>query len=179
MLPVRGAVIGSCIASSRRRAARTRFLLIETNSLSAVLVAAALAVATGACCPDPIGADSGASASSSEAGGSLAFEPKLSAIQTGLFDKRCVTDCHEATSPASGLSLAPGRSYKELLNQASQQLGTAVRVVSGDPDRSYLVKKLEGSKGIVGEVMPRLAPERPQAEIDAVRSWIKRGARND
>ena len=148
-------------------------------ALAALATLAALAAALASCCPDPRTADSGSSFSSSEAGGSAAFEGKLSAIQTGLFDKRCVTDCHEATSAASGLSLAPGRSFAGLVNQASQQLGTAVRVVPGDPDRSYLVKKLEGSKGIVGEVMPRLAPQRPQAEIDAVRLWITRGARND
>jgi len=127
-----------------------------------------------ACCPDPQPASDGAALSDGVGGGT-----SLSVIQTQIFDHHCVTDCHEATSPAANLRLNPGKSHENLVNVASKQVTSQVRVIPGNADRSYLVRKLEGGPGIVGDQMPRLAPARPQAEIDQVRVWITRGAPND
>jgi hypothetical protein len=56
----------------------------------------------------------------------------------------------------------------------------AVRVIPGDPDNSYLVHKLEGSPGIVGERMPRTAgPFLTASQMLVIRRWIQLGANND
>lgn len=128
-----------------------------------------------ACCPEPKpSGDAGVAV-----GDGLAGAARLSVIQTQIFDKHCVTDCHEATSAAADLRLNRGKSYASLVNAASQQIASQVRVVPGDPDRSYLVKKLEGGPGIVGDQMPRLAPPLDPSTIELVRDWIKRGAPDD
>jgi hypothetical protein len=135
-----------------------------------------LAVLLAGCCPEVKGADGGGTASvDGLAGGGARF----SVIQKELFDRHCVKDCHEATNAAADLRLSPDKSYQNLINVASQQIASQIRVLPGDPERSYLVKKLEGGVGIYGRQMPRLAPARPQAEIDRVRTWITRGAPND
>jgi hypothetical protein len=100
-------------------------------------------------------------------------------IQRDIFDRHCVTDCHESVSGAAGLSLTPEDSYAELVAQPSQQLGSKLRVVPGDPKHSYLVRKLEGGAGIIGDQMPRLAPPLADPQIEQVRLWITRGALDD
>jgi hypothetical protein len=100
-------------------------------------------------------------------------------VQRELFDRRCVTDCHEAVNAAAALQLTRGRSHGNLVNQRSQQIASQLRVIPGDPEGSYLVKKLAGAVGAAGDQMPKFAPPRPQSEIDWVRAWITRGAPDD
>jgi hypothetical protein len=53
-------------------------------------------------------------------------------------------------------------------------------VIPGDPDNSYLVHKVEGAPGIVGQRMPRTAgPFLTPGQILILRRWIALGARND
>lgn len=142
----------------------------------AVSVLATLALAAAGCCPD-VGAQDGGVAVG-EAGAS-AGQARLTVIQQTIFDRHCVSDCHELVNAAANLKLAPGKSYQELVQQASHQISSRVRVVPGDPARSYLMIKMEGGAGMVGDRMPRLAPPRPKAELDLIRAWITRGAPND
>jgi hypothetical protein len=51
-----------------------------------------------------------------------------------------------------------------------------VRVLPGEPDRSFLVRKLEGPGPGEGEPMPRNAPPLEQYERELVRRWIEDGA---
>jgi hypothetical protein len=141
-----------------------------------VLGALALTTAAGSCCPD-VRRDDGSSGTSGDGG--PVGGASLSLIQKELFDRNCVSACHEAVNAAADLRLSPGESYQNLVNVPSQQITSQVRVVPGEADKSYLVKKLEGGVGMVGDQMPRLAPPRPQSEIDWVRTWITRGAPND
>lgn len=129
------------------------------------------------CCPDPKLADGGASSSGDAANASVGV--RLSQIQTNFFDKHCVTNCHTAVAGASNLSLASGRSHNNLVNVRSQQLTNQWRVLPGQASQSYLIKKMEGTTGIVGEQMPRLAPARPASELNQVREWINKGAPDD
>jgi hypothetical protein len=56
----------------------------------------------------------------------------------------------------------------------------AVRVIPGDPENSYLVQKLEGHSGIVGQRMPRTGgPYLTEGQMQIIRRWIARGAPND
>ena len=144
---------------------------------AAVLILA-VALGLGGCCPDPVSAGDGAASTGGD-GAAAAGSARLSTIQKELFNRHCVTDCHQNNNAAAGLTLATGRSYQALINQASQQITSQLRVSPGNAEASYLIKKLEGDADIVGVQMPRLAPPRPQAEIDRVRAWITRGAPND
>jgi hypothetical protein len=158
---------GCGMTDNRPVAARGTVLLC----LLAILVAAHPL----SCCPEVKLLDG--TVSSTVDGGALQVRYKV--IQQELFDRHCVTDCHESINAAANLRLTQDRSYLDLVNQASQQITSRIRVKPGQPDDSYLVRKLEGGPGIVGDRMPRLAPPRPQVEIDRVRVWIDRGASND
>jgi hypothetical protein len=133
----------------------------------------AWALALAGCCPEPRAPEAGSAAEISTLGA------RLSTLQRDLLDKHCVTDCHDGASAAAALPLNPSRSYGALVNQRSQQISTQIRVVPGDAAASYLVKKMLGGAGIVGDIMPKLAPPRPASEIDGLRGWITRGAPND
>ena len=50
------------------------------------------------------------------------------------------------------------------------------RVEPGDPDNSYLIRKLEGGPNINGQQMPFGGPPLDQAVIDDIRQWISDGA---
>lgn len=54
-----------------------------------------------------------------------------------------------------------------------------LRVSAGDPDASYLVRKLEGAAGITGARMPLGGPPLDPALIANVRAWITAGAQNN
>ena len=128
-----------------------------------------------ACCPEPRALD--ATSAGGDGGGTAAI--RFTALQQNLFDRRCVTDCHEAVNAGAGLTLARGRSWTALVNQRSQQITTRFRVLPGDVSASYLMKKVEGVTDYVGDRMPKGAPRLPQASIDELRVWIGRGAPND
>lgn len=81
--------------------------------------------------------------------------------------------CHG--SGTGGLELDGEGDHAALVNVPSVGAPEQVLVVPGDADASYLVLKLEGRAGIVGEVMP------PSGSLDAerigqVRAWIDGGA---
>jgi hypothetical protein len=57
----------------------------------------------------------------------------------------------------------------------SMQQPAVLRVAPGDPDASYLVRKIQGTAGIAGLRMPPLVVL-PPATITAIRDWIAAGA---
>jgi hypothetical protein len=69
-------------------------------------------------------------------------------------------------------------SYAALVNVASLQVALD-RVEPGNPDDSYLIRKLEGGPGITGVRMPQGGPFLDQATIDTIRQWIADGAPNN
>ena len=150
--------------------------MVKVSSTVPVRGAAALALLLACCCPDVRSLDGGAATGD---GGATAGQARLTVIQKNIFDRHCVSDCHESVNAAANLKLSSGKSYQNLVQQASHQIASRVRVVPGDPDRSYLIKKMEGGAGMVGDRMPRLAPPLPKADVEQIRAWITRGAPND
>lgn len=67
--------------------------------------------------------------------------------------------------------------YTNLVNVTSPNSGE-VLVIPGDDNASYLVKKLENRQS-VGLLMPFGGPPLPVNDIQNVRNWIKRGAKNN
>lgn len=116
------------------------------------------------------------------------LEPTFHAIQRDIFNARdlagrqACTDCHsdQGRNPSGGMSLLEGRSYDALVGRASTGKPGAVRVIPGDPDNSYIIKKLEGSPDIVGVRMPRgNGPFLTEGQILVIRRWIQLGAPNN
>lgn len=102
-------------------------------------------------------------------------------IQTQIFDVSCA-GCHtdNGRSPAAGMNLRAGSAFTNLVNVASSGLPSAVRVIPGNANGSYLVQKLEGAPGIVGLRMPRNGPPYlTDAQVKMVRDWITAGAPNN
>lgn len=138
--------------------------------LAAVL---ALGAVLSACAP---GSGEGLNVSGRPLGesGDVPLAATLESIQVNVFDASC-TVCHAGAAAPVGLKLDAGNSFTNLVGVRSVQVGSLLRVEPGDPDRSYLVRKLEGTAS-KGQLMPLGGPPIPQATIDFVRQWISDGA---
>lgn len=96
-------------------------------------------------------------------------------IQSTIFTPVCTT-CHSGASAPVGLRLDEGNSYALLVNVASVEVPSLLRVNPGNPDTSYLVQKIQGNAA-VGSRMPANGPPfLSQTQIDLVRSWVAAGA---
>ena len=79
--------------------------------------------------------------------------------------------------PAGGLNLVHDAAYDQLVNVASRGKASAVRVIPGDSENSYVVLKLQGSPGIVGRRMPFSgAPFLTDGQMLILKRWIANGA---
>jgi hypothetical protein len=116
------------------------------------------------------------------------LEPTFSAIQRDIFGaadssgRVACTSCHNAQGArfAGNLNLSDATAYAQLVNVASSGKPGAIRVIPGDPDRSYLVQKLEGAANIVGQRMPRTSgPFLTPGQMLFIRRWIEEGAANN
>ncbi len=104
----------------------------------------------------------------------------LTALQNDIFTPTCDSfGCHNADSASAGLVLAEGMSFGELVNEPSSQMPQLDRVEPGDPEASYIVKKLRGDADIGGERMPEGGPFLTDAELARLISWINAGAPNN
>jgi hypothetical protein len=110
--------------------------------------------------------------------GGTGFDPSYSGVSQVFFANYC-TSCHGGAAPANGLSLEPASAYQSLVGVRSSQRTELFLVEAYQPDRSYLIAKLEGGEQISGRRMPRNRPPRPQDEIDVIRRWIESGALKD
>jgi hypothetical protein len=95
-------------------------------------------------------------------------------VQTQVLTPNC-TGCHVGANAPQGLRLDAANSFAMLVNVASTQMPTLLRVKPGDPDNSWLVQKIDG-RATIGGRMPLGRAALPQASIDLVRSWIAAGA---
>ena len=105
--------------------------------------------------------------------------PTLTKLQADIFTPICAV-CHDGNSASlPGVqNLTAGHTYASIVDVTSIEDPTLKRVNPSDPDNSYLVRKIEGAAGIVGERMPK-GGALTQAQIDEVRAWIAAGALNN
>ena len=109
-------------------------------------------------------------------------DPTLAEVNTQVFSVSCVfSSCHSGPTPRAGLNLT-SEVYQALVGVPSTEKPSAMRVVAGAPDASFLLDKLLGRnlpQGPANEpewtAMPpdgRLEDQR----IDLIRDWIEAGA---
>jgi hypothetical protein len=102
----------------------------------------------------------------------------LASIQQNVFTPRCA-GCHSGvgtTLPGVMNLTSASASFAALVGVASREVPTLSRVAASNPNDSYLIRKLEGTPGIVGVRMPLGSTPLPQTTIDSIRLWITNGA---
>ena len=107
----------------------------------------------------------------------------LTQIQTMVFTPRCA-GCHSGPTSGSlpsGMDLSSAAaSHAALVDVLSLQADPPLdRVEPGDPDNSYLIRKLEGGPDISGSRMPQGGPFLDPPTIDMIRQWISDDAPNN
>ena len=103
--------------------------------------------------------------------------PTLQNIQDSIFNTNCaLSGCHAGPNPQMGLDLSAGNSRTNLVNVSSTERPDLLRVKPGSASESYLVMKIEGASGIVGQRMPLGRTPLSQEQIALVRDWIDAGA---
>lgn len=110
----------------------------------------------------------------------LPFSATFSSIQANIFVPSC--PCHQGASAPQGLVLNTDATLDMLVNTPSSQAPDLFRIEPGNPDDSYLIRKLEGGPNIVGFQMPPTELGEAhliQEEIDVIRQWIVDGAIDD
>ena len=102
-------------------------------------------------------------------------------IQAQIFTPTCAkAGCHAASAASGGMVLEAGRAYGEIVNHPSSEQSTLNRIQPGDPDRSYMIKKLRGDPDITGSQMPQDNPgSLSRAQLDGLIAWVRAGAPNN
>jgi len=100
-------------------------------------------------------------------------------VQGEVFSPSCaLSGCHAGAAAQAGMDLTPSAAYAAVVGVASAQRPDLARVEPGDPERSYLVKKLRGDPDVVGSPMPLTGTVSDDARRLVV-DWVRRGAPRD
>ena len=121
----------------------------------------------------PVASSEAVDTGSSTAGATLSYAVDIAPLWAG----RCTEGCHPGSD--SMADLRPGSGYADLVDVPSVELPTMDRVQEGDPARSYLMLKLDGThvaEGGMGPPMPPTGELLPAADRDRIRQWILQGA---
>lgn len=104
----------------------------------------------------------------------------LKSIQENIFTPSCaISGCHTEGTAPFGLRLDnANQSAALLINTASFEAPSLLRVAPGDADNSFLVQKLEGTSGI-GDQMPLNRTPLSEEQVAVIRQWINEGANAD
>lgn len=110
-------------------------------------------------------------------------------IQKQIFNQSCaVGGCHDSESQTGGLLLETGASFDNLVNQTPtkeaaiaagwRRVTVFVQDASGDPDTSFLFRKIEGDlpDGTYGAQMPFGKSKLNGTLREIIRLWIEAGA---
>lgn len=105
-------------------------------------------------------------------------DPSFAQDLQPIFSGNCALGgCHNAAASA-GLNLTAGQAYSNLVNVASTQSPDDTRVIPFSASESYLIVKLEGRQSI-GARMPLGSSALSANQIQNIKNWIERGARDN
>lgn len=100
----------------------------------------------------------------------------LAKVQEEVFGAICI-QCHIGGAAPLGLRLdSEDNSFEFLVDVASVEQPTVLRVSPGNPDDSYVVHKVEGRASITGGQMPLGLTPLSDDNIQLIRDWIANGA---
>lgn len=91
-------------------------------------------------------------------------------LESTVFNAIC-SECHVGSGAPHGLQLGGGAS-RHIVGRSSDGKPGMLLVKPGKPEESYLLWKVEGRAGIVGERMPRNLPALPAESIRLMKEWI-------
>ena len=95
-----------------------------------------------------------------------------------ILEQNCAT-CRLTGEEAGGMSLVGDAAIGFLVGKPSQEAPAILRVAAGEPDKSYLVMKLEGTHldhGGSGARMPFGGFPLDDSDMAKIRAWIAQGA---
>jgi hypothetical protein len=96
-----------------------------------------------------------------------------------IFNRNC--SCHIGGFPSEGQNLGPGKALANIVNVKSRQ-SPLDRIEPGDPSKSYMIHKLNGTQQSVGGSgtrMPQGGAALPADQIAKISTWIQQGAKNN
>jgi len=105
-----------------------------------------------------------------------------------IFNRSCAPPgCHVPPVPTGPVDLTAGTAYSQIVNVKSAQVPSLKRILPGNPDQSYIIRKIEGGPNIAGVQMPQGCPGAPlnsakcpsADEIAAIRQWVTECALNN
>lgn len=90
-----------------------------------------------------------------------------------IFKANCATaGCHRGDHPKKNMNLEPDKFLSSVVNVTSQEIKTLKRIDTTDPEKSYLLMKIKGEKGIKGSRMPDEEPPLKKEDIKVIQDWI-------
>lgn len=105
--------------------------------------------------------------------GADSIRSALQETVTVIFQRSCATSgCHRGKNPKIGLNLEPEKMNEALVDKPSRQKGSFKLIDTSNPDKSYLLMKIRGDKGISGKLMPIWLKPLSKEEIETVTQWI-------
>jgi len=120
----------------------------------------------------------GTSPTQTETPNPIKEDPSFSQDIQPIFTSSCaVSNCHNATAQA-GLVLLQGQAYNNIVNVNSTQDPSKKRVNPENANNSYLVIKIEGRQTTGGR-MPLGGAALSNTQIQNIKNWINRGAKNN
>lgn len=103
----------------------------------------------------------------------LQAQPEIPDAVLDIFDESCaISGCHLGTNPKKGLNLSEEKAFQALVNVRSLDAPRFLLVKPGDPENSYLIKKITGAPDIKGKRMPRRGRALTAAQIQVIADWI-------
>ena len=119
-------------------------------------------------------------ASQQQESGGTADAAEADSIRSALQDKvtvilqrSCATSgCHSGKKAKAGLGLEPDKMNEALIDKPSRQKGSFKLVDTSNPEKSYLLMKINGEKGISGHKMPIWGKELTKKELETISEWI-------
>lgn len=90
-----------------------------------------------------------------------------------IFAQTCAqVGCHAGSTPQMGMSLEQDAFMGHTVNEASRERPDLKLIHPGQPDSSYLLKKVRGDEDIVGAPMPLTGDRLSEQEISTIETWV-------
>lgn len=91
-----------------------------------------------------------------------------------IFAQSCArVGCHAGSDPQLGMSLEPELFFDHTVGAASRERTELDIIHPGEPDSSYLIKKVRGDEDIIGARMPMTGNSLSDAEIATIADWVR------